>query len=49
MWEEGTCIYGTPRVHNNFPVERKNGEEGRKIGEVMGRWKDKGERKVGEV
>ena len=20
MWEEGACIYGTPRVHNNFPV-----------------------------
>ena len=19
MWEEGACIYGTPRVYNNFP------------------------------
>ena len=19
IWEEGACIYGTPRVHNNFP------------------------------
>ena len=22
MWEEGTCIYGTPGVHNNFPPLR---------------------------
>ena len=22
MWEEGICIYGTPRVHNNFPKIR---------------------------
>ena len=21
MWEEGTRIYGIPRVYNNFPVE----------------------------
>ena len=21
MWEKGVCIYGTPRVYNNFPIK----------------------------
>ena len=23
MWDEGVCIYGTPGVHNNFPLTWK--------------------------
>ena len=42
MWEEGTRIYGTPGVHNNFSNDKPwpyifwiNGQNHHKIGSLM--------------